>query len=251
MFERRIDLPGRGVSPDEGGAPRSRSGLSARYRRPACILGGLLAAVGLWRFITADDPPPEIPVEHPVGIEVDNLKSMLVRRDGKRLWEISASHIRMAADGTQTVATGMHRGILYQDDKPFLIVSAPKVTLQNRSNDLIASGGLQVQGPDQLRLNTGRAQWVQAKQLLTCPKPVQGRMKSLNFAFPQLKYQVDKGTLSAPGPVEVSGQGLRLRGQNVRANIKSRVVEMTGGTELVFDPNRLPVVQKPASLPIH
>jgi hypothetical protein len=205
----------------------------------------VLGSVGVWRFVTADDPPPEIQTEHPVGIEVDNLKSMVVRRDGKRLWEISAAHIRMAADGSQTVATGMQRGVLYREDKPFLIISAPQVTLKNSTNDLSATGGLRVQGPDQLTLNTGRADWTQAKQLLKCPRPVTGRMKSLDFVFPQLNYQVDKGTLSATGPVEVRGKGLRLRGQNARANIKSRVVEMSGGTELMFDPRA--VTQRPTA----
>jgi LPS export ABC transporter protein LptC len=227
---RGVASPLRGL----GAAPR------ARLRRFALLAVSVGVSVWLWQWVSTDDQGvPLTQKSDEPSLEVDDLQSFLVRRDGLPLWQISAKHVSMAADKQSTEATGVGKGTLYREGKPFLHMSARKLKLTNTSNDLEATGGVQATGPDEFSFGTGRAVWRNQSQTVFCPQPVTAKLKNVIFETKRLFYNWDKGILTCPEPVEVRAPGAVLRGKNLEATLKTRQIKLSGGVEMVFAPRNL------------
>ncbi|MBW3635412.1 MAG: LPS export ABC transporter periplasmic protein LptC [Armatimonadetes bacterium] len=195
------------------------------------------AAVWLWNWLSVDETgnPVSVKSDEP-SVQIKNLESFLVRRDGLPLWEISAQNVSVAADGLTTTATRIGRGILYRDGKPFLNLAAPRLRFFRTTNDLEASGGVTATGPNGFGFQTPRALWKNREKTVACPQPVKAQLRGLHFATPNLSYDWDKGVLNCPQSVEVIGRGVVLRGQKLGATLKTRQVRLEGGVEMIFEP---------------
>ena len=226
-------LSSRGVAsffPKLGAAPR------VRLKRLFLGAFGLGLGVWMWHWLGTDEKGDPIVDSDEPALEIENLKPFLVRRDGLPLWEISARRVVLSADNTSTLATGVNRGIFFREGKPFLNLSAPRVRLANASNNLEASGGVSATGPNGFSFQTSRAIWRNQEQIVDCPKAVTAWLKGLWFGTPRLSYHWQKGVLMCPETVEVRGQGIVLRGQNLEATLGTRQVKQSGGVEIVLDP---------------
>lgn len=212
--------------------------LLARLRRFLLLAVSVGAGVWLWNWLSVDETGA--PVTEQSGepsLEIENLKSLLVRREGQPLWELSAKRVVVAPDGSSTTATGIGKGTLFRDGKPFIKLSAPQVRLSSLTNDLQASGGVVANGPNGFSFRTSQALWRNQRKIVDCPRPVVAHLKGLQFQTPRLSYDWDKGLLTCPQPVEVIGKGVVLRGQRLEATLKTRQIKLLGGAELVFDPD--------------
>lgn len=229
------------VFPRHSGAPASAFGFSramrVHFKRLVLLAASLGAGVWLWNWLSVDETgnPVSAKSDEP-PVQVQNLKSFLVRRDGLPLWQISAQNVVVAADGLTTTATRIGRGILYRDGKPFLNLAAPRLRFFNTSNDLEATGGVTATGPDGFAFQTPRAKWKSRDKIVECPQPVKSQLRGLHFDTPQLAYDWEKGVLKCPKPVEVVGKGVVLRGQKLEATLKTRQVRLNGGVEMIFEP---------------
>ncbi|RYG65997.1 LPS export ABC transporter periplasmic protein LptC [bacterium] len=227
--------PPRGVAPTPhglGAAPRGR------LRRFAWLATCVAAGVWLWQWVSTDDqgaPVTETSVEP--SLQIENLQSFLVRRDGKPLWEISARRVAVSADRQSTQASKVEKGTLFRDGKPFINLSANNVFLSNVTNDLEATGGVKASGPNGFSFETTKAFWKSRTQIVDCPKPVTANLKGLIFETKNLRYNWEKGVLTCPDPVEVRAPGAVLRGKNMEVSLKTRQVKLSGGVEMVFNPN--------------
>ncbi len=225
----------RGAAPaskSQGAAPR------ARLKRPILAACGLAAAVWLWGWLSVDESgQPVSQTSDEPQAEIENLKPLLVRRDGQPLWEISARRVSFAADGASTLASGIERALLYRDGQPFLRLSAPRLRFSNHSSNLEATGGISATGPDGFSFQTARALWLSARQVVNCPKPATAWLRDFYFQTPRLSYNWQQGVLTCPDAVEVRMQGAVFRGKNLEATLKTRVVKLSGGVQLIFAPS--------------
>ena len=160
--------------------------------------------------------------------------SQTVRKDGKRLWQFDAARIELSPDGSQTLAHGVTNGVLFKDDRPVLHLSAPLVRLENASNNVEASGGVQAAGDGQFSVAAPLVRWNYKDKLLSCPSPVQAKLREFTFTAPRLDYRWDTGALSCESPVELHGPGARLSGTHLHASTKTRSLELGGG-DISFD----------------
>ena len=194
---------------------------------------------GVWWIIEwANTDPPDAPItsgDAPT-IRMENLRSFVARKNGKKLWQLAAREILVAPDKSYTDARGVSRGVFFRDDHPFLHLSAQKVRLWNQTNDLEATGTVSVTGPQKFFFRTQSARWNNAQKRIVCPKPVRASLRGLDFQTPTLFYNWDAGDFYCPKPAQVSGEGLSLKAGTVKASTKTRIVTLGGGAELVFDP---------------
>ncbi|HEX8463358.1 MAG TPA: hypothetical protein VF627_01960 [Abditibacterium sp.] len=203
-----------------------------RLKRVFWVALSLGAGVWMWQWLGTDEKgEPIAELEGPI-LEVEGLQPFLVRRDGKPLWEISARRTTLEADGR--VATGVERGTFFRDGKPFIRFSAPRVRLTTATNDLEAMGGVSATGPAGFSFHTSRASWRQGEQIVDCPQPATAWLRGLWFQTPRLAYFWQSGNLSCPDAVEMRGQGIVMRGQNLVASTKTRQVSMNGGVRIVI-----------------
>lgn len=213
---------------------------ASRFRWFFGRLIGLGALVfGIWWIIEwANTDAPDAPVTSGSAptIRIQNLRSFVVRKDGEKLWQLAAREILVAPDKSYTDARNVSRGVLFRDDQPFLHLSAQKVRLWNQSNDLEASGSVQVSGPQKFSFQTQSARWNNAQKRIVCPQPVRASLRDLDFQTARLAYDWEKGDLTCPQSVQISGDGVFLKAPNAKASTKTRVVTLGGGAELVFDP---------------
>lgn len=217
--------------------PRRGLALLVRLRRFVVLAVSVGASVWLWNWLSVDETGAPITQQSgEPSMEIENLKSLLVRSHGQPLWQLSAQRVVVATDGSSTTATGIGKGIYFRNGQPFLKLAAPLVRLSSSTNDLQASGGVTASGPNDFSFRTSRALWRSQKKIVDCPTPVVAQLKGLQFQTPRLSYDWDKGLLKCPQPVEVVGRGVVLRGQRLEATLKTRQIKLLGGAELIFDP---------------
>jgi LPS export ABC transporter protein LptC len=229
----------RGAVEKSSAAPRVRS-LSGfgktKVGKTLTFLAGLGVAVAIARWASEDTAPPASDTTPVSPLQVENLKSFIVRKDGKKYWEIAASQVELSPGNDMTTAKNVKKGILYRDEKPFLNMNSPSVRLSNQTNNLVAIGGVSVKGPNGFSFSTPQTLWIQRTQTVECPKPVSVKLRGMTFTSPQLFYNWKEGVLSCPKPVEVQATGAKLKAAQMQANVHTRVLELKGGAEFVFDP---------------
>ena len=206
------------------------------FRRGALVLAIFGAGAGLW-WVLQDTEAPAVPnAIAALLLNLRNLRSFIVRKNGVPLREIAARHVTLAADGSSTVATGVEKGILFRDGKPFLRLAAPRVRLDSPSNDLGADGGVRASGPDGFSVETARMRWHHLARQLECPSPVKAWVRDLVFQTARLGYDTTSGVFKCPEKVQVSAPGVSLSSARLAVHVKTRVVKLQGGVELVIDP---------------
>lgn len=212
------------------------SGRAARrlWKRRAAMSGAVLvgALVVAWGF--RDDALSPIAPE-PVPPLIAEKTRQIVRKNGQRLWQFDAEKIELSPDGSQTYAHGVSNGILFRDDKPFLHLSAPQVHLENASNNLDASGGVQASGDNRFAIASRLVSWNYEQKKLFCPSPVKAQLRDFSFDAPHLSYQWDAGDLTCNAPIELRTEGVRLSARTLKASTKTRVLELGGGIHFSFD----------------
>lgn len=213
------------------------------------MAGALVGAalLGVWAWRDDDIAPaqreqlPAYTMERP---------SITVRKEGARLWQFDAAQIEPSPDGTQTFARKLSNGILFRADKPLLHLSAARVRLDNTSNNVEASGGVKASAPNRFSVASTVVKWDYARKLLSCPELVQARLRDFRFNAPHLEYNWESGELACDAPVELHAPGVRLKATRLKASTKTHVLELGGGSEMLFDVDKARPQKWPALFPL-
>jgi LPS export ABC transporter protein LptC len=214
----------------------------ATGRTPFWFWGLVLLAVAtawpaLARWLVDVEPQPRMEEANSPSIIASGANSILVRENGRKLWEFSARRIEVSADHRFATATDVDRGVLFRNNKPFVRVQAQRIRVNQESKDWQAEGVLRAQGPDGLTIESKRALWKYQTGQLFCPQPVQATFRGARLTTHGVVYDAAKSQLRCPQPVEVRAARATLRtnaGTQVVADIKRRRVEVQGGVELVI-----------------
>jgi hypothetical protein len=142
----------------------------SRLKRPALILGAALAAYvgyGIWM---AGRNETMIPSSNgPVLFKTGNA---IGQRLNGRSWSTVYERISTSTDQTQLDLYGIKHGLIYKDGKPYLKVTAERMTVNTVTRDFNATGKLHVEtvGKKPMRtFDTETANWNDALQTLTLP----------------------------------------------------------------------------------
>lgn len=239
MALKHESLSPRGAVESPSTAPRVRSlAKLAKTKTGKTLTGlavlGIFIALGRW---AGQDDTPEATSDNPESpLQIENLKSFTVRQDGQRWWELAAAEVQLSPTGDMTTIKKVNKGIFYRDDQPFLTLRSPLVRLSNRTNNVMAMGGVQVNGANGFSLKTAQTLWINRTKTIECAKPVVATLRGMTFSAPQLFYNWKDGILSCPKPVEVQATGARLSARQFQANTNTRVLDLGGGAEFEFDP---------------
>lgn len=141
-----------------------------RLKRPALILGGALAAYvayGIWMAGRGEMllPPSNSPVIFKTG-------TALGQRLTGRSWTADYERIVTSSDQTNLDLYGVKHAVIYKDGKPYLKVTAERMTVNTVTRDFNATGKLHVEtvGKKPMRtFDTETANWNDALQTLTLP----------------------------------------------------------------------------------
>jgi hypothetical protein len=213
-------------------------------RRTFLFWGALALFIGVspivWRWLRDEDTPTS-PASDPQSpaVEATGAQSIVMREDGRKVWEFSAQRITISPDHRYATATGVQRGVMYRDNRPFIRMQATQVRMNQETRDWQAKGALKAQGPDGFSIQSPQAQWTHAKQQLQCPTNVQATLRGMKIATRQVVYDAGRSELRCPQPVEVTSPRATMKtqhGTQVVADIKRRRVEFQGGVEIVVRP---------------
>ena len=129
-------------------------------------------------LLTPEQPPSAkeqpITMRHVVGLG----------RGGTQVrWRFAADSTEVSSDGLVTTYRG-GKATYYVKSKPAYKLTAPEVTLDVRTQNYDARGGVWLRGlknaPLQ-ELQTQRVSWNNGTQLLTCPSPVHLKYRGMTF----------------------------------------------------------------------
>jgi LPS export ABC transporter protein LptC len=207
-----------------------------RYRLYLSVVAFAVCFVLLLRWLNDEVPVTKTKQTYVSPLQIEDLRSFSVRQEGKKVWEISATKVEISPRNDQTIAQGVSKAIFFRDGEPFLNLKAPKVRLSNVTNNLEATGGVFASGPDQFSFSTPIVRWLNKTKLIQCPQAVQATLRAFEIDSPGLLYSWDSGELVCKQKVELRTEGAVLRSNMLKANVKSRKIELGGGVELVFDP---------------
>ena len=202
------------------------------------VLLGLLGwgTFNLWNWVTTESVEEQRAGDSSSPIKIEGLKSFMVRKDDRKHWEVAADSAQVVDNGDAWLALRVTKAVLFREDQPWILMSAPRVRLSNLSKNLDAVGGVKASGPDGFTFETPQARWLDAKKLVEIPGEVRASLREMEFAAPNLFYQWEKGELESVGPVEVRVKGGVLRGKKMKAFTKTRRVDLGRDVELIFTP---------------
>ena len=217
----------------------------ARTSRLSLWLAVPLGAALLWATWLGEDAPPPRAQQTQTPLEIENLTSFVVRKDGQKQWEIAARKVEVSPRGDQTTAVEVSKATLFREGKPFVSLRAPKVRLANSSNNLEATGGVTGSGPDGFSFHTPIARWINRQKLVHCPQPVRARLREFEVVAPALEFRPAQQRLDVKKPLELRTHGAVLRAPSLRADLDKRQLHLGGGVELVFDPQTARLADAP------
>ncbi len=192
--------------------------------------------MALLRWLGDEAPPAKTKQTYVSPLQIENLRSFTIRKDGQKVWEIAAQKVALSDKGDQTIAQNVSKATFFREGQPFLHLKAPHLRLSNLTNNLEATGGVFASGPDQFSFNTPLVRWLNKNKLVQCPQNVRATLRAFEFDAPDLIYSWNSGEVLCKQQVELRTEGAVLRSNMLKANVKSRKIELGGGVELVFDP---------------
>lgn len=179
--------------------------------KPVLILFGLLA-VGFVRVVWLE-PGPQPPAPTPqVPVQLRAEKTRLViRHKGSPQVDLHARLVEVTPDQQRATLQDVQRATVFREGREFLRVRADRIVLNRRTNNFVATGGVEVTSPE--------GDWLRA---------------------PSLLYRNEEAVLVFPEGVEFQIRGNRARARTLRYYVQRDVVEMEGQVDVQLDLRTLP-----------
>lgn len=93
----------------------------------------------------------------------------IARSKGEKLWEIRARFVRITPDGQTAIYKDVTQGVIYRQEKPFLLIKAKNIKLNLHNFDFIASDGIDISTQDNRSFHTEKIYWSSDAKKLYCP----------------------------------------------------------------------------------
>lgn len=167
------------------------------------------------------------------ALEAIGAQSIIVRDNGRKVWEFSADRITWSADHRFATVTNLRRGVLFRDGKPFLQMSATSVILNQETRNWQATGHLQASGPHGFSISTNRATWSHVRERLSCPDAVSAKLRDMRIETRAVVYEAKSAQLKCSQPVKVRSAQVTILGRpDVIVDTRTRRVEFRSGVDI-------------------
>ncbi|MFN3422482.1 MAG: LPS export ABC transporter periplasmic protein LptC, partial [Armatimonadota bacterium] len=160
------------------------------------------------------------------GITLEGVEGLVLRREGRKTWELFVDVITLDKNQTQATAQGIRKAIYYDEKgKPLLWFSAQTLVYNSNTGEVTLTGDIQVEA----RLPKGKmlfgkatqAVWHERKRILEIWDG-QGQVGETRFLVRRIRYNPDTTVLEAFERVVVFTPRTRLVCPMVRTNLTTR-----------------------------
>lgn len=187
-----------------------RSAFPATLGKRTLLIAALVIAffgMALYYFLSAL-LSPDIPATGQSSVTMKGIQGQGER--GMQIgWQFSADSSDVSSDGMVTTYHHVRAGTYYLDGKPAYRLTAGEVTLDTRSQNYVATGGVHVHSlqPRAIQeLQTQSLTWNNPLQTLTCPETVHVVYKGYALVTSHLIANFASGA-SSLGATSVKGNG--------------------------------------------
>lgn len=160
------------------------------------------------------------------GITLEEVEGLVLRREGRKTWELFVDLITLDKNQTQATAQGIRKAIYYDEKgKPLFWFSAQTLVYNSNTGEVTLTGDIQVEA----RLPKGKmlfgkatqAVWHERKRILEVWDG-QGQVGETRFLVRRIRYNPDTTVLEAFEQVVVFTPRTRLVCPMVRTNLTTR-----------------------------
>jgi lipopolysaccharide assembly outer membrane protein LptD (OstA) len=130
--------------------------------------------------------------------------TLVLRARGQRQAEVRAAHVEVSRDLRLATFRGVAQAALYDRDRVVLRVRAEEITLDRKSSDLRARGGLLLESPEGFQLVAPEGQWLAASRQLVFPSGIAVRGPHLKISARRLVADVALQSLVLDGAVDIT-----------------------------------------------
>ncbi len=200
--------------------------LSPSWRR---IIGGLLivavAAAGVVlavRWVTRERPAETAEGREP-GKPAVSIQESVVEHStgGTPAWRLNIEEIEIAGGGRSVAASDLREGLVYDQGKPVMRISAGKATYETADKSFEVTGGVKVVSHRGAIITTSQVQWVPATETLHCPGEVTMRAEGVTVRTQDLDVIVPQDIARTPNRVQVRTEHGQLTGRNLVYNLQT------------------------------
>jgi len=164
---------------------------------------------------------------------------------GKLAWKIYLDEVELQSGGSTVGAHNLREGIVYDAaGKPAIRVTAKRVVGDATQKNFEMTGEVVVTSPKGVVISTEVVSWINDQQLIRCPGPVIMRVKGRVFTASALDYQVNSDIVQCPDQVRMYSGNNRVVGKSLTYNLKTGIVDITGGVQVVLNPQEAKKILK-------
>ncbi len=193
--------------------------LSTSARR---IIAGLLlvvvAAAVTWFMVEwLRRPAPGREEGREVSAPMVSLRESVVEhsRGGEPAWRLNIEEIQIGGGGRAVAAAGLREGLVYDQGKPVVRISAGQATYNTTDQSFQVTGGVKVVSVRGAIVTTTQVQWVPTTQTLHCPEEVTMRAEGVTLRTESLDLIVPQDLVRAPGRTQVRTRDGQLTGRDL------------------------------------
>ena len=195
--------------------------LTTRARRTIALL--ILAATGAvvaWlvtTLMTRESAPESDQESREVGAPVVSIRESVVQhsRGGAPAWRLLVEEIQISGGGRAVAATGLREGLVYDQGKPVVRISAGQATYRTADRSFEVTGGVRVVSSQGAIITTARVQWLPKTETLHCPGEVVMRAEGVTLRTESLDLIVPQNLIRAPGRVLLRTEHGQLTGREL------------------------------------
>ena len=148
-------------------------------------------------------PPNQAPIDLRGGHVMNNHIST-------RSWTFDYDHARLSSDGLSGTVEGVRNGIVFRKGKPYLRISARRVSLNIQTLDFTAIGKVHIErinDPEQRSFDTDLVDWTNDAKVLKMPHPAYVHSGDQTLKIDGISVDFDANTVhlgKVNGGVDVS-----------------------------------------------
>jgi len=111
------------------------------------------------------------PASPTIALRLDH-GELVGKSHGNRSWRFKARSVEVSRDRSYTVFTGIRDGVVYNNNRPALKLSAHRIIYDSYTEGLRATGRISVAAEQKLSLTTDSLTWDPRERKLICPSRV-------------------------------------------------------------------------------
>ena len=195
--------------------------LTTRARRTIAMLLLLaVTAAAAWVImgVVLREPAVEGPAEgREPGAPAVSIRESVVQHSqgGRPSWRLNIDEIQLTGGGQAVAAAGLREGLVYDQGKPVVRISAGEATYNTGDKSFEVTGGVRVVSHRVAIITTAKVQWLPATQTLHCPGEVTMRGEGITLRTESLDMIVPQDLVRAPGRVQLRTGDGQLTGREL------------------------------------